>query len=968
MTRKWGTRMNSRRVRFLAVGGLLVLPALLIVPGAVTGSVSPAQAARSAAGAAASSAPAAASTGAAFSATEKISRVNLVNGANQVVDRRTFSVTVGQTQLLRDRQEIDVSWHGAHPTGGILPDENSEEAAYQEYPVVLMMCRGTASTLSPETCWTQTSAERVQTDTTPMEPNTTIAFPPYRLDRYATTAERGPSFGVPAKLPSACAQYESGVLAQYWVPFKAAGGQVYDFGPAGCAGLPPEAANAENELQPGNTTYGQSDKQGNGSDKFVITTDETNASLGCSDTVACSLVVIPIMGISCDPSALSLPPADRPPSEVQAEAFAECSQTGYFAPGEQGNVDASNNTPAQLAVTGALWWSASNWRNRIVVPLTFAPPSNICQLGNSSATPVLVYGSYLLLQATEQWSPHFCLNPKLFVLQHVEDSEPAAKLLLGVGAVDAVFQGSPPPTPFTNHVVQAPTAATGWVIAFDIDGPNGQPIAHLRLDARLLAKLLTESYPESNDVRTGDNRTIKAQKPSKGHKGHKAYTEGLLHNPLNMGDDPEFLALNPGIGSKAANLSSQSAASLLVLSSSSDAMWALTSYINADPEARAWLNGKPDPWGMVVNPAYKGIKLPVSTWPLLDTWKIPEAEAESNGNQCVVTSPVPWLPQIAAPVEDMEDITLDLQFDISASQIDCEDAGGPDQQLVALGRETPGQDFILGLTSLADADRYKLDTAELETQGGSTSDKKFTTSKGRSFAGPSNASLRAALALMQPSDTLGSWTMPYSQMRTESAGKSAYPGTMLISTDVLTKGIAKPLARDYCELIDFAATSGQQPGLGNGQLAAGYLPMTAANGMAKMVAYAKEAAGAVAAQKGEVPGVMGTYNHPKPCAPATRSHPSPSPTTSHSSPSASPTTGQVSPSAATSISPSSSSSAITLPTVSPATSPQQAQITGYTRSALSGALLPLVLLIALIVGTAGFAVWQLRPARPRREP
>jgi hypothetical protein len=939
MSRKWA---GIRRTRFLAVGGLLALPAVLVAPAAEAGLTSSLHAAASPASASAATRPA-------FSATEKISRVNLVNGVNQVVDRRTFSVTVSQTKLLRDRQEIDVSWSGAHPTGGILPDENSEEAAYQEYPVVLMMCRGTASTTSPETCWTQTSPERVQTDTT-------IAFPPYRLDRYATIAERGPSVGVPAKVPAACAQYESGVLAQYWVPFKAENGQVYDFGPSGCAGLPPEAANAQNELQPGNTTYGQSDKQGKGSAKFVITTAETTASLGCSDTVACSIVVVPIMGISCDPAALSLPPADRPPSVIAAQAFAECSQTGYFAPGQPGNVDASNNTPAQLAVTGALWWSASNWQNRIVVPLTFAPPSNICQLENSSA-PVLVYGSYLLLQATEQWGPYFCLNPKLFLLQQVEDSEPASKLLINSGSIDAAFQASPPPTPFSVHVVQAPTAVTGWVIAFDIDGQNGQPEAHLRLDARLLAKLLTESYPESNDVRVGD--------------------KGLINNPLNIGDDPEFQALNPGIGAKAANLSSQSAASLLVLSSSSDAMWALTSYINADPEARAWLNGKADPWGMVVNPAYKGIKLPVSTWPLLDTYELPQSSALSP---CLAQNPVPFLPLIASPVEDMQTITLDLQFGISVSQLNCTNEGGPGQQLAALGRETAGQQFILGLTSLADAERYQLPTAELETQGGSTSDQKFTTSSGRSFAAPTNASLRAAVALMKPNDKIGSWTTPYSQMRTESAGKSAYPGTMLVSTDVLTSGMAKPLARDYCEFLDFAATTGQESGLGNGQLAPGYLPVTIADGMAKMVAYTKEAAAEVAAQKGQVAAVTGTYSHPKACSSASgsRSSPSPSPTQSRSSAPASaspsPTSGsgssQVSPNVpSSSISPSSSgSSAITLPAVSPGASPQPVGTAAYTRSALSGALLPLVLLIALIVGTAGFAVWQLRPARLRREP
>ena len=59
---------------------------------------------------------------------------------------------------------------------------------------------------------------------------------------------------------------------------------------------------------------------------------------------------------------------------------------------------------------------------------------------------------------------------------------------------------------------------------------------------------------------------------------------------------------------------------LLALSGESDVTWALTSYINSNPAARAWLNGQPDPWGMTVNCEYKGIKLPVSSWPLLSTY------------------------------------------------------------------------------------------------------------------------------------------------------------------------------------------------------------------------------------------------------------------------------------------------------------------------------------------------------------
>jgi hypothetical protein len=926
MTRKLAHALESRRTRVLAIGALLGLPALLVVPGAAPNS--------------AASVQAGGSGRPAFSATEKISRTNLVNGVNDVVDKRTFSVTVGQTHDLRNRQEIDVAWKGAHPTGGLEADENSALAAYEEYPVVLMMCRGTAATITPKTCWTQTSDERVQVDTSPMVRNPNNAWPPYRLDRYGSIADRGQSVGVPNPVPKACG--EASISAQYWVPFVAASGHVYHIGPQGCAGLPPEAANVQNELQPGNTTYGASDLQGNGSAKFVITTDETNASLGCSDKVACALAVIPIMGISCDSAGLSLPPADRPPSSVAAQAFAECSQTGAYRPGQQGFGVPSLS---HLSVTGALWFSASNWRNRIIVPLTFAQPSNICQLSNSSA-PVLIYGSYLLLQATEQWAPHFCLNPKLFLLQQVQTSEPEAKNLIQARSIDAAFEGSPPPTPFTNAVVQAPTALSGFAITYDIDSNNGQPYTHLRLDARLLAKLLTESYPENEAIRAGD---------------HKPGQQGLSGNPLSIVNDPEFQALNPGVGTKAGELSPAGAAALLALSSSSDAMWALTSYINADPEARAWLNGKPDPWGMVVNPKYKGITLPVTTWPLLDTYVSPVLE---GNNPCLRQDPVPWLPQVAFPQAAMQSITLDLQFGISNAQIFCQGEGTQGQQLASVGREPPGQQFIIGITSLADAERYQLNSAALETQGGSTSDAKFTTANGRSFAGPTNASLRAAAKLMEPVDSIGTWTMPYNKLRTDAAGKSAYPGTMLISTDVLTSGLSKPLARDYAKFLDFAATSGQRAGFGNGQVPPGYLPLTASNGMAKMAAYTKDAAAAVTAQKGQVPRVTSAH------APSSSS-PSPSPSQSSPSPSSGGTStsssgsGHVSPSApSSSLSPSGSPS-IGLPTVSPGASPPALGTTAYTRSALSGVLLPIVLLIALVVGTAGFAVWQLRPTRPR---
>src|SRR5437868_13813195 len=79
----------------------------------------------------------------AFTKSEPVTRTHLkADGTEDVVDTRTFTLTVSQTQQLRGQQQIDVRWTGAHPSLGIVPDPSSRAAYLQEYPVVLMECRG----------------------------------------------------------------------------------------------------------------------------------------------------------------------------------------------------------------------------------------------------------------------------------------------------------------------------------------------------------------------------------------------------------------------------------------------------------------------------------------------------------------------------------------------------------------------------------------------------------------------------------------------------------------------------------------------------------------------------------------------------------------------------------------------------------------------------------------------------------
>jgi ABC-type phosphate transport system substrate-binding protein len=530
------------------------------------------------------------------------------------------------------------------------------------------------------------------------------------------------------------------------------------------------------------------------------------------------------MGISCDVAAASLPAADHPPASQAAEANANCESKGAFAPGQL----MPANGGSELSVSGSLWWSASNWRNRISVPLNFAVPSNACDVVSSS-NDVQVFGSELLIQATGQWAPHFCLNHKLFKFTHVQTGEPEAANLLATGGAEAAFVSDPPAAGYGKPVVNAPVALSGFAIGYSIDDANGQPYTKLRLTPLLLAKLLTESYPADLPVQEED--------------------PDLASNPLNITLDPEFQQLNPGVTKGVS--ASEAASSLLALASDSDVITALTTYINDDPTARAWLDGTPDQWGMVVNPAYQGIKLPVDKWPLLSSFE-PTDYYDSDRNDCLHNSPVPFLPLVAAPLSRLEEISEALQFSVAQSTTVCSQVDGTTvgEKLVAAGRQTTGFRFMIGITSVADADRYQIQTAALQTNAGQ-------------FVAPSDTSLRAAAKLLTPNKAGGFWDLPYSTIESSKSAATAYPGTMVVYASVPTTGLPAKDAHDYATLLRYVSTTGQHSGRGVGQLPAGYLPLTTANGLGQLAAYSYAGAADVAAQKGKLPSLTGNPT-PKP--------------------------------------------------------------------------------------------------------
>lgn len=833
-------------------------------------------------------APAATSIGgSAFSATETLCRSHFDVGS---VDSRTFTVNVSNTTGLRNGQVVRVSWTGAHPTGGVVSQQQLASAAQQEYPVVLMECRGVDSTavpvseqLSTQTCWTGSVAERRATSLG--------QFPPmWNLDAYNPSSEQGVAVNVPNPIPAACTAMPgfTQLPYEYWLPFVNTSGQSFSIGPQGCAGSPPEMLTGiENaNLIPSDTTYANTAPDGTGTTKFTIVTSETNASLGCSQSVACSLVIVPIEGISCSSN----------PTVPSAPQYS-CENPGDFAPGEL-NMGQNPYGPAQ-AVTGAFWWSQSNWQRRISVPLNFATPADACSV-NSSA-PVEFYGSELLVQATQQWNPYFCLNPKLFNVDDVQLSEPQAKDSVKQGFIEAAIEGSPPPVPsgqssyFTTPTVQAPIGVTGFAIAYSIDNSDGTPYTQLKLDPRLLAKLMTESYYATNNIQTGES--------------------GIANNPQSVFDDPEFKALNPSFHLPG-GVQPAPAATLFNILTRSDVIWSLTSYINDDPEARAWLNGSRDPWGMTVNPAYLGIQLPVNAWPLLDTnMSGPDyttaanpscylalvsqsVKKDANGGTQVVETPIqPIRPLIDSPQDTLAKVAYNMEYAIAASQIVCNNST-INPNYVALGPEYLGSRFLIGVVSLPVADELDLSTAALQSYGGpqeiQTSDQSAFVA-GRTFVSPRNADgstnvagLKAAAQMLTADPSVGSWTLPYGDFSSGANAKSAYPGTMVMSADIPTKGLPSMDAQNYGQYLLYAATIGQTVGSAVGDIPSGYLPMTSANGLGDEVAYTQAAAADVASQNGQIPSLIPP---PSQVTPSTTTTPTTTKSTATSIPSPKPPSG-----------------------------------------------------------------------------
>ena len=720
-----------------------------------------------------------------FTQTKPLTRVfENADGTTYEFPTNTVTVNASETQNLRGRQRITISWTGAQPSGGRASNPYGEKGLQQEYPVVILQCRGrddaslpVEQQLRPETCWTASVAQRSQITRADGEAI-------WVNDRLAAPADKERISGlVPFPTEDVCPTADQDPFFTRLTPFVTAANRVY----AACdsANMAPEAA--VDAAFPPAEIAAFSDGEGSGAVEFEVRSDVENESLGCNNKVDCSIVVIPINGLSCDT-----------PTEPASIADDACRKGGRFPAGSSN----FSNDGVDLAVSPELWWSASNWANRFSIPITFGLPPDTCDILDPRP-PTGFYGSELLAQASLQWSPAYCLDKKRFKFQHNQMSDEAGWNLMESGGGAAAVVSSKHERRGEDPVGYAPTAVSGFSIGYVIDRPdNAGELTALRMNARLIAKLMTQSYLGSDLGR-----------------GHP----GIGNNPLGIMNDPEFIALNPGLS----QISQEAGATLLSLSNSSDVIEQLTDYIAHDRAAMDFIDGKPDSWGMKVNPSYKKIDLPRSEWPLLDDF-IPTTE-----NTCRQNNPAVYFTQIAAPVTTLRKIAEALLDGWPNVQTRCDyDLATNSYKIGRIDRQTFGARFMLGVVSLGDVERYGLRSAALETKNGE-------------YVAPTDSSLSAAVALTEQKKPREPFVLDQGDVR--KSGK-AYPGTMIVYTAAKTANLLEDDAAKVAQFIRVSTSEGQKAGTGNGELPAGFLPIKKSGVTGKLYAEAQRVADAIEKQ------------------------------------------------------------------------------------------------------------------------
>ena len=523
---------------------------------------------------------------------------------------------------------------------------------------------------------------------------------------------------------------------------------------------------------PSNAVFVTTSADGTGQAGIAIETGVLNTMLGCTSSSPCSLAIIPGQG----GNGLDTPP--------------KCSDHSLDA------------TLAAPNYTFNSSYGGCSWNNRIMVPLRFSPAATGCQVSNPAFT---ADGSPVLARAMQQWLTGLCGEPHGFgVLYDSEVGEPEAIGDTFDGLSDIALTSRPASAdhdiivnpPAGRSYVYAPLAITAASVAYWMDDPaTGQPYTGLRLNQRLLVKLLTTSYNFGGD----------GCLPKVRHAAGLGCDSGVNNNPRNLYEDPEFQQLNPGVQAPPGGGGQFQVPT--VQAGNYDLTWTVTRWIAADSAAGSFIGGTPDPWHMHIDTAYKGMAYPTDSFLSQDQYQVISRQF----------SPVYPPERVALYQSENWDPGTQWQKDPVTGNFP---ANSP---------EAPGARSLTAIMGDGDAAAYSFPVMAIPNAAGR-------------YVQPTQASMAAAAAHLVSS---GSGT---EQVDLASTDPAVYPLTVVVYAMVPTSGLYHPRATAIARFLDYVASTGQRAGVASGELPPGYLPLPAS-----MRAQTRQIAARVAREFGPKP-------------------------------------------------------------------------------------------------------------------
>lgn len=454
--------------------------------------------------------------------------------------------------------------------------------------------------------------------------------------------------------------------------------------------------------------------------------------------------------------------------------------------------------------------SQTLWDRRISVPLSFAPVASGCQVG-SGLKQILSNSSALL--ALRSWQPTFC--GRASTASSVVGPLPDDSIRSGLDEANRMGIATVPDPARPGTVVTAPVTTSGVVIGFLVDRqliPQSERFNALHetraevlnLNARLVAKLLTQSYDGGAYPNGG-------KKPPNERFTFTPERLFPANNPRTLYQDPEFLRLNPDFAlwledAPPALLGGRGMSDLLVAGQGADAYQVLWRWLLGDAEAKRFIDGTADPDGMLVNPYYKGvITEETSTFDLFDPTCVdllPDKVADDFPLLCQPNEH----PRVK---DDAEAAQAAVRGDTKrVNQTPERIQGSPGEVLSYLpeARQSQGQAGMLVVTTSAHAERFGLPTARLRNADGT-------------YVAATAASMTSARQQM-PVRPDGVLVPEPNKIRND-----GYPLTVNGYAMVDVAATTQEQNNAFAVVLDYAAGAGQASGRAIGQLPPGYAPL-----------------------------------------------------------------------------------------------------------------------------------------------